>query len=480
MSQIAVANTNYLSSALKAANAGDTLVLSSGDYQLALKGLSFASDVTIKAAAGAHVSFSRVEAVDVSNVKFDGILFDQSAKSGDGKAFVFRDTHGIDIVNSTFDGEVKGGYGSGTGIFVSGGDDFTLANSSLSGFHTGAFFLGVTGLNVSHNKVSEISLDAMITGKVHDALFDSNEVSLHVQQGTKHSDGMQFWNTGPNEPSTNLTIRNNLVETHNDHSHGIYMMNGNEPTYGKAAAFHDVTIEHNTVVSGQLSGLAWGRTDGLDIRDNTVLQDTAFKSDAVISTPAIRVQNSSTDVAITGNVTHVAPISTKFTNWSPDKVVNPAWTVEHNTIVKRGTLPGESPVKDHDDDTGGDTGGDDEGGNGHSDAFRIDGAKNGNIKISGVDFSEGDQIRLIHFQTDTFDFVRGGNKLAVSDHGSFAAINSLTDLQELDASSTHLKIRDLGDSGIQITISETGNDKHVITLDHMAQDFNPFYDSLNF
>ena len=61
--------------------------------------------------------------------------------------------------------------------------------------------------------------------------------------------------------------------------------------------------------------------------------------------------------------------------------------------------------------------------------------------------------------------------------GGFAVIDSLIDLQELDTLSSKVKVRDLGDFGIEITINQLGHAKLVITLDHMAQDYNPYYDN---
>jgi hypothetical protein len=475
MKVVSVSNAAQLSSALKAAKSGDVITLSGGDYgHLNLKNLHFAEDVTIKAATGIEASFSKVNLVNVTNVKFDGILFDQNEKSGGSRNFVFNQTKGVDIVNSTFDGTLKGGYGTGQGIWVVHSSDFTLENSVVRDFYTAAYFQNTTGLTIKDNLIEKAGLDGMIVGKVHEVLIEGNAIKLHVQSGKKHTDGIQFWNTGANEPSTNITIRDNLVGTNNSASHGIYMANGNAATHGKAAAFKNVLIEDNVVVSGQVSGIAWGRTDGLDISGNVLLQDASVKSTKVINTPAIRVESTSTDVEIKGNVTHVAPASSGR-NWAPDKKANPSWTIEDNKIVKPGTRPEDvatskpgtkpEPAPNQPVDT---KPGD---GNGEADTFRFDGPKGGSKTIKGVDFSEADQIKLIHFLDDTFDHIRGGNKIAVSLDGTYAAIDSVADLKELDAASDHVSIRETGEDSILITITQPGMAKHLIALTDMAQDY---------
>lgn len=479
MKNVSVANAAQLSSALAFAKSGDVITLTAGDYgHLNLKNLHFAEDVTIKAAAGVEVSFSKVNLVKVTNVTFDGILFDQNDKSGGSKNFVFNQTKGVDIVNSTFDGTLKDGYGTGQGLWVVHSSDFTLKNSVVRDFYTAAYFQNTTGLTIKDNRIEKAGLDGMIVGKVHDVLIEGNAIGLHVQPGKKHTDGIQFWNTGANEPSTDITIRDNLVETNNSASHGIYMANGNAGTYGKAAAFKNVVIEDNVVVSGQVSGVAWGRTDGLDISGNVLLQDASIKSTKVIHTPAIRVESTSTDVEIKGNITHVAPTSSGK-NWAPDKKANPSWRIEDNKIVKPGTRPEDvatskpgtkpepgdpAPTKPTDTKPGD--------GNGEADTFRFDGPKVGSRTIEGVDFSEGDKIKLIDFHDDTFDHIKGGNKLAVSLDGTYAAIDSVADLKELDAASDYVTIRETGEDSILITITQPGMAKHLIALTGMSQDYS--------
>ena len=70
---------------------------------------------------------------------------------------------------------------------------------------------------------------------------------------------MQFYNNG-GSPLSDVTIRDNTIETHNSSSHGIYMANADADAGGKSAFFHNLVIDHNTVVSGQMRG-SRGRAD---------------------------------------------------------------------------------------------------------------------------------------------------------------------------------------------------------------------------
>ncbi len=339
MSTIKVANASQLNTALHRVHAGDTIELAGGNYgRLELKGVHFSGEVTITSASDSKPAvFAYMHATNVSNVTFDGVDFVTSAASGDGgKPFVVNQSDDITIRNAIFDGQTANGYGQAHGIWVVRSDHFTLENSTLRDFNVASYFEDQSDLVVRNNTLSNIAWDAMIVGGVHRALFEDNDIDLHVKKGTKHTDGIQFWNTGDNNPISDLVVRGNHIETHGTASHGIYAGNGLAATLGSAAAFRNVLIEDNTVISAQVSGIAVGETRGLTIRDNTILQDTAFRDSSVGRTPVIRVDKESSGVSITGNITHKEPVASGD-NWAPAKSVPSGWTISKNKLVPIGT-----------------------------------------------------------------------------------------------------------------------------------------------
>jgi hypothetical protein len=253
------------------------------------------------------------------------------------KAFVIASSTDITLRRIHVDGVETGDYGTGTGLWISKNHGFTLENSLVQDFKTGLWIQSTTDLTVSGNTIRDISLDGMIVGRVHDAYFIDNHVSLHVPAGTKHSDGMQFYNSEVNDPISNMVVRDNLIETNNRASHGIYLANGLADDTGRPATFfQDLIIKKNTVVSGQVSGIAVGQTDGLSVYANVILQDPDFRSTREIDIPVIRVHADSTDVGITANTTHRTP-EPSGENWFPTDRPEPEWTIESNRIVPIGT-----------------------------------------------------------------------------------------------------------------------------------------------
>jgi hypothetical protein len=317
---------------------------------------------------------------------------------------------------------------------------------------------------------------------VHSTTISGNSIKLDVKSGTKHTDGIQFYNTSGNDPMSNVTVQNNRIETDNVMSHGIYAANGLANHGGTSTYFRDVTIDHNTIVSGQMSGIAIGQTIGLKITNNILLQDTSNRSGSEIRTPVIRVDHDSSKVTISGNVTHKTP-EASGTNWQPTDKGEPGWTISNNKIVSIGTsvktaeslapnagasssvaAPASSPsevaaAKVAVASAPAAAAADD----GHADVFRFDGEKaKGSGHVDGLDFAAGDKLALIHYDAGTFHGHAGGNYLAAALDGTFAKIDSFADLRELDQASSKVSVHADGDT-LVIDIDQKGAD-HAIEL----------------
>jgi parallel beta-helix repeat protein len=470
MSTFRVSNNSQLSSALRSAGSGDTIALSSGTYSLNLRGENVGG-ATIKEASGAKATFTRVDLANVSNLKFEGLDF---VSRSDSKVFHVQSSSNITVKNSTFDGT-----NTGYGFWVNKSDKITLDNNIIKDFRVGVWIGATDDLTVSDNKLSNIRYDGIIAGRMDGAVFSGNSISLNVPDGTsgaKHTDGIQFYNTAPGDPMSNIVVRDNHIETNNTISHGIYAGNGIADSRGGTSNyFHNVTIDHNTVVSAQLAGIAVGATSGLKITHNILLQDPAHRSNADVRTPAIRVDSDSTGVTITGNVVHETP-KPSGGNWQPTNKAEPGWTISNNKVVAHGTsvktaeslapsagapdaVKAAAPASAASASSAAAAAGDS---NGHGDTFRFHGDKAANGHADGVDFGEGDTVVLTHFDAGTFRGHGGGNYLAASLEGNYVKIDSLADLRELDSASSKVKIHTDGDT-LVLDIAQKGAD-HVIEL----------------
>jgi hypothetical protein len=439
MATIKVSSNSGLASALRSARGGDTIDLASGHYALSLKNST--KDLTITSSKAAVIDSMRLDTV--SNVTISGVDF--NGRDGEAKAFVVRASSNVTIRNGDMEG-VASGYGEGKGLWVGQTKGFTLDNMTLHGFSTGAHFVGMTDLVVRNNTFTNIKWDGIIAGQLNGARFVGNDIDLHSTPGLLHSDGMQFWNTGVNKPSSDILIQDNVIQTHNKPSHGIYMANAVANGSGHSNAFfHNVTIHDNTVLNGDGFGIAWGQTAGLHITDNIILRDLAVTSAGTRgNVPHILVHNDSTGVTVTGNYTHMQPWPANA-QWQQTKG-EPGWNVTGNHIVPTGTRLADI------DHSGGHT-------------YRFDAIGAADV-VSGLDFGGGDVIELYNYPGGTFHAQRGGNDLKVTIHG--AVLDSTADLRELDAASNAVTIhRGSGDTLVIDIDQPTGaHSLHLLEFAH--------------
>jgi hypothetical protein len=477
---INVSNSTALQSALRSANAGDEIRLAGGEYNLSMQNLSFSGGVTITSASASNAAvFSNINLTRASNLTFDGV--ELKADAGAGKPFVIRESSNVTIRDSLVDGATEGGYGDGHGLWIAYTDGFTLENTDVRDFNVAGYFLGSDDLAIRNNSFDNIAMDTLILGRVHGVQIANNVIDMNVKGGTKHTDAIQFWNTDDNDPSSNVTVSGNTIRTNNEASHGIYAANGLTQAGGGADThFSNFAIRDNVVISAQMSAIAIGHANGVDITGNTVLQDTQFRSSSEIRTPIISVMADSNDVTITGNTTHKTPWATGA-NWQEvNSGIPGGWNVANNKIVPIGTTAQNAPsvpgTPDDDDEPSpgpSPTPTPDDGGDGRARTYRFDGDQVDRTPdtLSGFDFGEGDRIVLIDYARGTFKGKAGGNKLDVSGDGTYARINSDADIRELDSASTAVRVLEGQDDALVIRITQRGEPEHVLQIAGYADDY---------
>ncbi|MDT8392108.1 MAG: right-handed parallel beta-helix repeat-containing protein [Lentisphaeria bacterium] len=340
-----VANAQELMEALTSATGGDTIKLASGDYgTLTISPFSgftgdrnFSAPVTIISENPEEpATFSGFHLQDVSNLTFDNITFDyQYSPDGNSKPFLIRDSSGITIRNSLFDGDnlegtgtVGDGYPFGTALLVRWSSDITIENNEMRTFLNGAQFMETTDIRFVSNNIHDMRSDGTNFAEVQNVLIEDNyfhDFRTNMATGD-HSDMIQFWTTNTDAPSTDVIIRGNTFDAGDGGwTQTIFMRNGAVDSGGAGLEmfWKNILIEENIIVNGHLHGITVGATDGLVIRDNLVLS-VPEGAENRHSSPSIRVADNSVNVAIEGNLT--AGIS-GFTNQFD-------WQVADNVIVQ--------------------------------------------------------------------------------------------------------------------------------------------------
>ncbi len=322
-----VGTNAQLMTALQAAKACDTILLSAGNYGTLYlyvgyqPWVQFAGEVTIKSADSSNPAvFNNVRLSGVKNLTIDGVKFDYVYKAGDAEwaapfLIDYASSH-LTIRNSVFDGDLAqgtgtyaDGYGTGVGLRVDGNglSYLTVENNKFFKWHRAATFGGGDYITVRGNEVSEIRSDGMDFADTDDVVIEGNyyhDFRQSVQSGD-HMDMIQFWTNGTVSPSENITIRNNILDAKGgDYTQSIFMRNDRVDTgaAGLEMYYQNVLIENNTIHNGHIHGITVGETNGLIVRNNTLLHNIDAGGMDSIYIPVINMKDASLGVTISSNI----------------------------------------------------------------------------------------------------------------------------------------------------------------------------------
>ena len=353
MADIIVASATELYAALSSAEGGDRIVLAGGDYgSLDIREVTFSSDVTIVSADPDDPAIVRELYVSgATHLVFDGILFDYVNAPEDRywvKPFQVLDSAYITIRNSVFDGDEvpsdsgSGEYGTGTGLFVRWSNNVTIENNEFFDFNRAVYVESSSDIVLRANDVHTVSSDGFNFASVDGVLIEGNWLhDFKVDPtGGAHADMIQFWTTLISPASKNIVIRDNFLDAGiGSETQSIFIRN--EVVDQGLASFEDyaylnILIEDNVIYNSHLHGITVGETDGLVVRNNTLLFDGGVSSEPNAATmgPRITISDASLNVTITSNI--LEPIW----NWETT-ASHPGWVVEQNLFVQRDDPDGE-------------------------------------------------------------------------------------------------------------------------------------------
>ena len=217
MATIRVTNQTELDAAIKAAKAGDTVVLAAGNYkQLWVDDKTFSTPVTFKSESlsdPAVIGYART-------IRSDGVVFEGLKVGREMVPGVDQDWTNMALVqeskNVTWKGITFFSTGAdekylGRGLFVRDSANVTVTGSDFSHFAVGMNTMTTNGLVVQNNKFHNLRIDGAEFTAVKNVLIDGNDFRDFKSSAIDHPDAIQFWTNGTKQASTDIVISNNVI-----------------------------------------------------------------------------------------------------------------------------------------------------------------------------------------------------------------------------------------------------------------------------
>jgi hypothetical protein len=343
-----------LARAIKDAAPGTVLDLAGGNYGvLALKraGGAEGAPITLRSADPADPALlSGMDLRNASHLVLDGLVFDytyQPGEKGYHNAFYVVGCRDLTIRNSLFDGDVTDPetpgevvYPTGHGVVIRGSSLITFENNEMRDFYRALAISSTQDMVVRGNNIHALRMDGITFAEVQRVLVEANHIhdfKIAVDSGD-HADMIQFWTTGTDSPSTDIVIRDNVLNSGLGWNTQTIFMRNEEVDTGRAGPemfYRRITIENNVIVNAHLHGISVGETDGLVIANNSLVRNApsaGMEHNPRLWIPRIGVTRTSRNVEIMRNV-----VST--VDGYEDQ---PSWTLKDNFTVqdKTPTSPG--------------------------------------------------------------------------------------------------------------------------------------------
>ena len=340
MTSITVSTKSELYDALRKASGGETILIAPGDYSdirlthSSSLNLQYSSPVTVSAQDPSNPPrITRLTIEGAGNISFTDLLFDYDETQRAEWEQPFR-VSGTDLsfVRCEFDGSVQtgtgtaaDGYGTGVGLVIKG-SNILIDNSIFFNWYKALSASGVD-IEITNNEFHSIRSDGVNVSNSSGVTLDGNFFhDFRTAPGSgDHADMLQMWILDAQKAIDNVRITNNIFDIGEGNlTQSIFL--GNEAAKkGIDVYYSNVLIQNNTVMNSHAHGITVGYSDGVIIRDNTVVQKVGadnIVAEESVYIPRIHVTDRSTNVEITGNVAHSIAASA-----AED------WIIERNSII---------------------------------------------------------------------------------------------------------------------------------------------------
>lgn len=333
-----VTTLEALEKALRSADAGSVIELAPGTYNvLSLRRYGVGGRVTLRSAdVQKPARFSGMKLREVKGLTLENVVFKYDFQPGDKtslRPFQILNSSEITIRGALFEGDLskeggvtQNGFPTAFALGVRDSSQITLQNNAVHTFFRGFVFSKTSDIVVEGNDIHTIRVDGMNFAEVQNVRIQANHIHNFARsvKSKDHADMIQFWTRNTKKPSSNIIIRDNILNSGSGaYTQSIFMRNDqvDRGLAGSEMFYQDVTIENNLIINAHLHGITVGESKDLKIRNNTVVRNVRSQGNGgsdSLWTPQIRVAEAGRNVEISHNVTHRIHGVASQSDWSVD------------------------------------------------------------------------------------------------------------------------------------------------------------------
>ncbi|WP_293904492.1 right-handed parallel beta-helix repeat-containing protein, partial [Phenylobacterium sp.] len=272
-----MSSTASLTSALKAAVAGDTIKLAGGTYNgLNVGNLSYGTGITITSADASKpaiitdFSLANMHGVTFSNVQM-ATVDHPDVIAADTGYFAFKVSKGssdISFDHVNFHGSVDGNAANDVmGLQIRDSSNISVTNSE---FHdlARAMAVGQTdNIKIAGNNVHDLRSDGFDFAEVGHISITGNTFRNFTPTAGDHPDAIQFWTSGTTTASHDINISGNVIARGTgEYTQGIFLRDQVGTLH-----YEKVTISDNLIVGTGYSGIRVQGANGITISKNELV-----------------------------------------------------------------------------------------------------------------------------------------------------------------------------------------------------------------
>jgi Ca2+-binding RTX toxin-like protein len=333
-----VSSAAALNAALKTAASGDTILLTSGTYQINAKDLHFATDVTIASAnPGAPAVVDWLAVTSSSGLSFQDLEF---VAAPGGMSNPFRVTSSSDIHFRRLDV-----HGSDDGVhtndvpalLIRWSSDISIEDSVFHDLESGVSHTDVDGLTVDGNTFYDMRMDGVRGGGSTFVSIVGNTFKDFHPNASDHGDAIQFWTSTGGRAGRDILIADNVITR----GSGLRVQGINLRDEAGNLPYDNVQITGNLVLGHAYNGIVVLHGTDVRIEDNIVQGFSDMRSYIRLDNTdrAQLVDNQTNQVTQTATVTNLTQTNTTLLPQAADQGAwaTQLWQSMHSGQYLQGT-----------------------------------------------------------------------------------------------------------------------------------------------